>query len=416
MRNGFLKGMLTGMAVTALLFLGVYCFTGFAGRHILLSGSSGIDKSDGQSVNLKDIVTSDEFVNKCNILNSYIDAYYLNKSDIDAEDISDGMYQGIIDSIGDKYADYYNEEEYTSFMEGAKGQYGGIGTYVTQNVKTGDIVIVNPFEGAPADKAGIKSGDILTEIDGNSVIGLELDDIVAMMKGESGTSVTIGIQRDGNNLTVEVVREIVDVPTVRFEVLEDSNIGYIYISSFDEVTGKQFRKAVDELEAKNVDGLIIDLRNNGGGLIDAVVDTLDRILPEGLIMYTENNKGRDEEYFSSAEESYDKPYTVLINEYSASASEVFAGAVQDYGFGTIVGVTSYGKGVVQSIFSIKGVSDGSAIKLTTAKYFTPNGRNIDGIGITPDVEVEYDEKSIAEDDKSGIDNQMQKAIDIIKGQ
>lgn len=416
MKNGFLKGMITGMAVTALLFLGVYFFTGFAGSHILLSGNSSIDKTDGQNVNLKDIVTADEFVSKCDILNSYIDAFYLNKNDIDAKDISDGMYQGIIDSIGDKYADYYNEEEYTSFMEGAKGQYGGIGTYVSQNIKTGDIVIVNPFEGAPADKAGIKSGDILTEIDGNSVIGLELDDIVAMMKGEAGTSVTIGIQRDGSNLTVEVVREIVDVPTVSFEVLEDSNVGYIYISSFDEVTGKQFRKAVDELEAKNVDGLIIDLRNNGGGLIDAVVDTLDRILPEGLIMYTENNKGRDEEYFSSAEESYDKPYTVLINEYSASASEVFAGAVQDYGFGTIVGITSYGKGVVQSILPLKGVSDGSAIKLTTAKYFTPNGRNIDGIGITPDVEVEYDGKSIDKDDKSGIDNQMQKAIDIIKGQ
>ncbi|MDE6635101.1 MAG: PDZ domain-containing protein, partial [Lachnospiraceae bacterium] len=317
MRNGFFKGMITGIIVSALVCLGVFFLTDFVDHNILMSGRGNIGEIDGQYVSLKDIVTSDEFIGKCDVLNSYIDAYYLNKNDINAKDISDGMYQGIIDSIGDKYADYYNEEEYTSFMESAKGQYGGIGTYVTQNVKTGDIVIVNPFEGAPADKAGIKSGDILTEIDGKSVIGLELDDIVAMMKGEAGTSVTIGIQRDGNNLTVEVVREIVDVPTVSFEVLEDSNVGYIYISSFDEVTGKQFRNAVDELVAKNVDGLIIDLRNNGGGLIDAVVDTLDRILPEGLIMYTENNKGRDEEYFSSAEESYDKPYAVLINEYSA---------------------------------------------------------------------------------------------------
>ncbi|MCI8306540.1 MAG: S41 family peptidase [Lachnospiraceae bacterium] len=410
MKNSFLKGMILGMAATALLFFGTYFIMG----EIFDKAGKGLYESDEGTINLQAVVSSDEFVNKCKVLNNYINAYYINKKDISTDDICDGMYHGIIDSLGDKYADYYNSEEYNSFMENAQGRYGGIGTYVSKNAITGDIVIVNPFEGAPADKAGVKSGDILTAIDGESVVGLELDDIVTMMKGEEGTSASLGILRDGSTLTIEVVREMVDVPTVDYEVLEDGNIGYIYVSSFDSVTSDQFREAVDELEAKNVDGLIIDLRDNGGGLIDAVVDMLDRILPKGLVMYTETNKGRDEEFYSTDEESYTKPYAVIINGYSASASEVFAGAVQDYGFGTIVGTKSYGKGVVQSIFPLNGVNDGSAVKLTTAKYFTPNGRNIDGIGIEPDVVIEYDKNSTVDGGKFKIDNQIQKAIDVIK--
>lgn len=413
MKHGFLKGLVTGIAATLVVSFGVRVVSHVIGDIIEISGSIE-NESVGDDVSLKDMVTDKDFVKKCIVLNDYINEYYLNKDDISGKDISRGMFRGVMDSLGDKYAEYYDSDEYNSFMEGAKGQYGGIGTYVSQNINTGEIVIVNPFEGAPADKAGIKSGDLLVEVEGKSVQGLELDEIVSMMKGEAGTPVTLGVERDGNRLTIEVIRELVNVPTVLYEVLKESNVGYIQVSAFESVTCQQFEEAVDALEAANVDGIIIDLRNNGGGLVDSVVEMLDRILPEGLVMYTETNKGRDEEYFSTAEQSYGKPYAVLINQYSASASEVFAGAVQDFGFGTIVGTESYGKGVVQSIIPLHGVNDGSAIKITTAKYFTPKGRNIDGIGIEPDVVVEYDEDSEVEGDKFSIDNQMQRAIEVIK--
>ena len=412
MKHGFLKGLVTGIAVTLVVSFGVRMASYFVGDIFQISGRN--EEAVGGEVSFKDMVTDVEFVKKCDVLNNYINEYYLNRDEISEKDINRGMFRGVMDSLGDKYAAYYDSDEYNSFMEGAKGQYGGIGTYVTQNISTGEIVIVNPSEGAPADKAGIKSGDLLVEVDGKSVQGLELDDIVAMMKGEEGTPVTLGVERDGNKLSIEVIREMVNVPTVLYEVLKDSNVGYIQVLSFESVTCNQFEEAVNAMESANVDGIIIDLRNNGGGLVDSVVKMLDRILPEGLVMYTETNKGRDEEYFSTAEQSYSKPYAVLINQYSASASEVFAGAVQDFGYGTLVGTKSYGKGVVQSIIPLQGVNDGSAIKLTTAKYFTPKGRNIDGIGIEPDVVVEYAENSVVEGDNISIDNQMQRAIEVIK--
>lgn len=419
--KGFFKGMITGMVIMCLFFAGIS-----AGRVLMqeMNGkrvsddrkSDEEDKSEEakETVKLNEIITSPDFIEKYNFISSYIDTLYLNKEEIDAKEVEDGIFQGLIDSLGDKYADYYNKEEYDSFMEDTQGQYGGIGTYVSQDLKTGEIVIVNPFEGAPADVAGVKSGDILVEIDGESIVGMELDEVVSIMKGEPDTDVLLGVYREDEKLDIVVTRKIVDVPTVQYEVIEEDNIGYIYISSFDTITCTQFREAVDELEKKNVDGLVIDVRNNGGGLISSVVDMLDRILPEGLVMYTETNKGREEEYFSTDEEKYEKPYVVLINEYSASASEVFAGAVQDYGYGTVIGTKSYGKGVVQSIIPLNGVNDGSAIKLTVSKYFTPNGRNIDGIGIEPDVEIELDNKKVIKKGEKKIDNQVDKAIEIIK--
>ena len=321
-----------------------------------------------------------------------------------------------MNSIDDKYAQYYTPDEYNDFQETNNGQYGGIGAYVSQNSDTGDIVIVNPFDGAPAKEAGIKPGDIIVDIDGTSVVGMELSDAVTLMKGEPDTDVSVKVLRDGEYIDVNITRKVVDVPTVKHEIIENGDIGYIYVSGFDKVTSTQFRQALDDIEAKNAKALIVDIRDNGGGMLDVVVDMLDRLLPEGLLVYTETNQGRDEEYYSTNEESYDKPMAVLINGYSASASEVFAGAVQDYKAGTIIGTTSYGKGIVQSIFSLNKDGDGSAIKLTTARYYTPNGRNIHGIGITPDITVEYNEELVEERDGLYYDNQMLMAISVLKNE
>lgn len=399
MEKGFFKGVLTG-AIAAV----------FIGAVVIGIGDavSGSYKSN--------TVVDKEFEDKVNNLTSYIDTFYLDADKVKKEDLQNGMYKGLMNSIDDKYAQYYTPDEYNDFQETNNGQYGGIGAYVSQNSDTGDIVIVNPFDGAPAKEAGIKPGDIIVDIDGTSVVGMELSDAVTLMKGEPDTDVSVKVLRDDEYIDVNITRKVVDVPTVKHEIIENGDIGYIYVSGFDKVTSTQFRQALDDIEAKNAKALIVDIRDNGGGMLDVVVDMLDRLLPEGLLVYTETNQGRDEEYYSTNEESYDKPMAVLINGYSASASEVFAGAVQDYKAGTIIGTTSYGKGIVQSIFSLNKDGDGSAIKLTTARYYTPNGRNIHGIGITPDITVEYNDELVEERDGLYYDNQMLMAISVLKNE
>lgn len=399
MEKGFFKGVITG-AIAAV----------FIGAVVIGIGDavSGSYKSN--------TVVDKEFEDKVNNLTSYIDTFYLDADKVKKEDLQNGMYKGLMNSIDDKYAQYYTPDEYNDFQETNNGQYAGIGAYVSQNSDTGDIVIVNPFDGAPAKEAGIKPGDIIVDIDGTSVAGMELSDAVALMKGEPDTIVAVKVFRAGEYIDVNITRKVVDVPTVKHEIIENGDIGYIYVSGFDKVTSTQFRQALDDIEAKNAKALIVDIRDNGGGMLDVVVDMLDRLLPEGLLVYTETNQGRDEEYYSTNEESYDKPMAVLINGYSASASEVFAGAVQDYKAGTIIGTTSYGKGIVQSIFSLNKDGDGSAIKLTTARYYTPNGRNIHGIGITPDITVEYNDELAEEKDGLYYDNQMLMAISVLKNE
>ena len=399
MEKGFFKGVITG-AIAAV----------FIGAVVIGIGDavSGSYKSN--------TVVDKEFEDKVNNLTSYIDTFYLDADKVKKEDLQNGMYKGLMNSIDDKYAQYYTPDEYNDFQETNNGQYGGIGAYVSQNSDTGDIVIVNPFDGAPAKEAGIKPGDIIVDIDGTSVVGMELSDAVTLMKGEPDTDVSVKVLRDGEYIDVNITRKVVDVPTVKHEIIENGDIGYIYVSGFDKVTSTQFRQALDDIEAKNAKALIVDIRDNGGGMLDVVVDMLDRLLPEGLLVYTETNQGRDEEYYSTNEEYYDKPMAVLINGYSASASEVFAGAGQDYKAGTIIGTTSYGKGIVQSIFSLNKDGDGSAIKLTTARYYTPNGRNIHGIGITPDITVEYNEELVEERDGLYYDNQMLMAISVLKNE
>ncbi len=344
-------------------------------------------------------------------MQAYIDAYFLD--DIEQEEMENAIYSGVVEGLGDDYAAYYDEESYKDLMEKTMGNYCGIGAYVSQNVTTGAITIIEPIKGSPAQEAGLQFGDVVVKVDGIDVTQKDLSEVVSMMKGEPGTKVKLQIARPGeeNYLDITIVREEIESETVEYKML-DEKIGYITVSAFEDVTKQQFRNALKDLEKQGQEALILDLRNNGGGLLDTAVDMLDRLLPEGMVVYIQDKNGKKEEYHSSKEESFDKPVVILVNENSASASEVFAGAMQDYEKGILVGKKTFGKGIVQSVFQL---SDGTAVKLTTSKYYTPKGRNIHGTGLEPDIEVELKEGT-KKQPGSGVvvDSQMEKAIQYLQ--
>lgn len=412
MNNKFISGLLTGIIGS----MCVVCAVVFINQVVLNpSVKKNITETTQETTeSVEDTVNSrkQEIEKKIDTLARYIDQNYLD--DIDTEQLIDGIYQGFMAGLGDPYSQYYTKEDYESLMETTSGKYCGIGASVSQSYETGIITIVKPFEGGPANKAGILPGDVLYKVDDEEVTGEELEEVVTKMKGESGTKVTLEIVRDGETepLSFEVTRAEIEVPSIEYEMLEDS-IGYIAVSAFEENTDEQFKTAIDKLEKEGMKGLIVDLRDNGGGLVDTVVNMLDCFLPTGdMIVYTKDKNGSGQEYKAKNEDQLDIPLAVLINGNSASASEIFAGAVQDYGIGSLVGTTSFGKGIVQNVIPM---SDGTALKLTIAKYYTPNGRNIHKIGIEPDVEVELsDEAKKLVTIPLEKDNQLQKAIGVVK--
>jgi len=297
-------------------------------------------------------------------------------------------------------------------QESTAGQYVGIGASLTQDTDTGIITIIRCFEGTPSEEAGLLPGDILYKINDTEVTGMELSTVVSMIKTEEGETIRLSVARDGETdyLEFDVERREVEIPTVSYEMLEDK-IGYIAITEFDTVTEEQFNLALADLESQGMEKLVIDLRDNLGGVLQTVCSMLEQMLPEGLIVYTETKDGERTEYKSDGKHEFQKPLVVLMNENSASASEIFAGAIKDYGIGTLVGVTTYGKGIVQRIVNL---DDGTAVKLTIAKYYTPKGNDIHGTGVEPDVEVKLDEslkqKTTIEKEE---DNQLQKAIEVL---
>lgn len=363
--------------------------------------------------NEEDDYSYDKIVEKLSLLKMLIDTYYLDE--VDPENFATGIYRGFIASLNDPYSTYYTKGEYSNLLESSSGVYYGIGAVVSQDVKTGIITVVKPYEGTPAYNAGLLPNDIIYKVNGEEVTGKDLTEVVSKIKGKEGTEVVITIYRDGVDEPMDftIVRQKINIPTIEFEMLDSRNkIGYIQITEFDEITVSQFSDAVSQLERKGMKGLIIDVRDNPGGLLNSVVKILDRLIYKGLLVYTEDKNGQREEKYADDSKQFNKPIVVLINENSASASEIFAGALQDYEKATIVGTTSFGKGIVQSVIPL---TDGTAVKLTISKYYTPKGRNIHGTGITPDVEIELDEElkkmvTIPHDQ----DNQLQKAIEIIK--
>ena len=322
---------------------------------------------------------------KVNDLSSLIKAYYYE--DVDEQTLTDGMYKGLFASLGDPYSAYYTEEEYEEMLISASAQYNGIGAVLQQDPDTMQVHIVKVYDGTPAQEAGLKAGDQVLSVEGMEAHSMELSELVTHIRGKENSKVRLVVTREGEfeERTFKVKRAKVDVPTVESMMLVD-NIGLVIINEFGKATAASFIEAIEQLQAEGMEKVIIDLRDNPGGMLASVTQVLDYILPEGLIVYMEDKYGNRQEERSDAEQYLDLPMAVLINGTSASCSEVFAGAIRDYDYGTLIGTTTFGKGIVQTV---RPLSDNSAIKLTTARYFTPKGENIHGTGIEPDIEVKY---------------------------
>ena len=345
---------------------------------------------------------------KLDQIQDIIDTYYLYEDEVDEEALREGVYAGYVEALGDPYSVYYTKEEKEALLEGIEGTYTGIGAAMLQNAETGEVVVSKVYDDSPAEEAGMKSGDIIYQVDDRMIGSETLEEVVTWIRGEEGTDVALHILREGEELTLTATRRQLEVPTVEAE-MKDDQTGYIYVSEFDTVTLGQFEKALKELETQGMQGLIIDLRGNPGGNVVTVTEMLKLLLPKGTILTVKDKNGDVQEYKSDGAHEFTKPLVVLVNQYSASASEIFAGAVKDYGVGKIVGKTTFGKGIVQNVI---GLQDGSAMKITMAEYFTPSGKSIHKKGVTPDVEVEYE----ADPEDPLADNQLERALEVIKEQ
>lgn len=376
---------------------------------VLLLFLVGVVELNGQK--LGKLASTSSFIDektleKIDVLEKYIDTYYYE--DVDDEDLENGLYYGIMSGVGDPYTVYYTPEEFKEMQASWNGNYEGIGAYLKMNTEVGYPQIESFIEGGSAKECGLISpGDYIVAVEGEEVYGQTLDEVVSKIRGPEGTSVTITFEGGDGKYDVTLDRRKIDTPTIEVSEKEDG-IWYIQIKEFDSVTTEQFREAYQQAKDGNMKGLIIDLRGNPGGNLDVVVDICREILPKGLIVYTEDKYGQRNEYSCNGDNEINVPLAVLIDGGSASASEIMAGAIKDYGIGTLIGTKTYGKGIVQSILPL---TDGSAVKITTSKYYTPNGNNIHKIGIEPDEEVKFDSDKYLEDET---DNQLDYALDYLK--
>ena len=330
---------------------------------------------------------------------------------MDQETLQNGAYHGIFDSLEDPYSQYFTPEEYAEYSSVVNGNFGGIGAGLQKDADTGEVVVTKIYKDSPAEKGGIKEGDIIVSADGHKGVNYSLEDYVSKyLRGDEGTEVNLVISREGEEIEVTLVRDIIEVETVAYKMLDD-NIGYISISQFTGSTDKEFEKAFEELESQGMTAVIYDLRNNGGGIVDTATNILDYLLPKGTVMYTMDKAGNRRDYNSGASHK-EIPTVVLVNGNTASSAEIFTGAIRDFEYGTIIGTQTYGKGIVQTSFKLQ---DDSAVKLTTHKYYTPNGECIHGQGITPDIVLEYEFLG-GEDDEYAVefDNQLQKALEVLR--
>lgn len=407
-------GLLSGLLISVFIVCCVLCGKMFivpAGEYeqgsVQASGESGGKTGNLGRLNHDSEDFDDEVIEKVNLLKSAIEYYYVE--DLDQDVLADGLYSGLMNSLGDPYAEYYTPEQWIAMQNSTEGIYYGIGAYMKKDTVTGYPQITGIIRDTPAEEAGILIDDYIYEVDGTDVFDMNLSDVTAMIKGPEGTTVSLTVIRPstGEEFSMTIERRKVETPTVEYKMLE-GNIGYISISEFDAVTVDQFAEALAVVKGNGMEGLILDLRGNPGGSLSAVVEIARMLLPKGLIVYTEDKYGERNEYTCDGQKCLDVPMVVLVNGGSASASEILAGAIKDYGTGTLLGTTTYGKGIVQRLIAL---DDGSAIKLTVSHYYTPLGNDIHKVGIVPDVELEFDADAYEKDET---DNQLDRAIELLQ--
>ncbi|WP_051437816.1 S41 family peptidase [Eubacterium xylanophilum] len=354
--------------------------------------------------------------NKTRIISDCIEKYY--QGEYDEQKLIDGAASGMVDALGDKYSCYYSKSEYKDKKDQINGQYVGIG--VTMQQKDNErIKVVSVNENGPAAKAGMQVGDVILKLDGVDYTSKKIKDLTDVIKNDKNKNKTfvITVERTGEdgkaqNIDIKVVTDTVKVVSVASEMID--GYGYIRIATFDNETDDQFKKKVDDLEKQGAKGLLIDLRDNGGGIVDSAINMLNRLLPKGKLITEKSKRGEDVEYTSDDEQKYDKPIVVLVNGNSASASEIFAGSLRDRAGVKLVGTKTYGKGVVQSVISLED-SCGGGLKLTTSEYFLPNGETIHKKGLTPDIVEEYKKQSEGAYSKDQ-DSVLQKGLEVLKAQ
>lgn len=395
--RGLAVGLASSCAILLVVFGSVKIYQTYRVYGRLASGNSAETES----------VANEKTTEKLGVLENTIKQYFWQ--DVDESTLEEGVYKGLLESLDDPYSVYYTHDELVQLQQQTEGIYYGIGAYISQDNEMGYVRVSKIIKNTPAEASGLQQDDYIYKVDGEDMQGKDSSYVVSKIKGEAGTKVTITVVREGatDPIDIEVERQKIESPTVEYQML-DNDMAYIQITEFDLVTTEQFEEAYKQAQADGMKGLILDLRSNPGGNLSTVCDIARMILPKGLIVYTEDKYGKREEYTCDGANQIKVPLVVLTNGYSASASEILAGAVKDYGIGTLVGTTTYGKGIVQKVINL---SDGSAVKLTVSNYFTPNGNNIHKIGIDPDVEVEFD----AEQYKNGVDNQLEKAKEVLAG-
>ena len=402
-KHGFFLGVLTSMICFALVLAGGKMILKKTGQ-LLVIGEAGASSISGASL------LDSKVAQKIDEIYTYMNIYYYGK--FEKQDIYNAMYSGVLESLGDPYSVYYTPEEYKDLQVSTSGTYYGIGAGVSQNLTTMEVTITKVYRGTPSEEAGLKNGDMILSVEDIQATSVEVSELVQHIRGEEGTKVHMVIYRPstGETLEFDVERRHVELPSIEGELLEDG-IGYIQITEFQEKTDEQFAAMVAQLKKEGAKGLIIDVRANPGGLLRTVTELLDQVLPEGLLVYVQDKYGNRQNYTSNAA-CLDLPIVVLVDENSASASEIFAGALKDYEYATLVGKTTYGKGIVQNIIRL---SDGDAMKITIAKYFTPKGNDIHKIGVAPDVEVDYKYSGPENEnyDKQ-YDSQFLKALEVMK--
>lgn len=420
--RSFWVGVLTGCIVSAFVAVIVLCISIYRQRMAQQepaaievavptqqqSRDSGLVRISPGKVPDGSVLQDKEVIGKIGALESIIDESFIDSVSDNA--IENGIYSGIMEALDDPYAEYYTPEEWIEMQNDTQGIYYGIGAYLVKDLETLYPRITGVIKNTPALESGLLEDDYIVEIDGTDVYDMDLSEVVSMIRGPEGTKVHLTIVRgevgDREELEYDVERRKVETPTVEYENKGDG-IAYIAIGEFDVVTIDQFQEALDQAKADQMKGLVLDLRSNPGGSLGACVQIARMILPKGTIVYTEDKNGDQDVYESDGTQELDVPMVVLVNGNSASAAEILAGAIKDYDKGVLLGTTTYGKGIVQRIFTL---TDGSAVKLTISHYYTPLGNDIHKVGIVPDEELKFDGEAYRED---GTDNQLDRAIEIL---
>lgn len=395
--KSFWKGLVVGLG--AALLVSVLAFTSVKVYQTFRTIGNAAKKETQESV------ANSGTIEKLAVLEDTIQEYFWQ--DVTEETLEEGIYKGILEALDDPYSVYYTNEELMELQQETEGIYYGIGAYISQKTDMGYVQISKVIKNTPAEESGFLKDDYIYKVNGEDMLDQDSTYVVSKIKGEEGTKVVVTVIREGvdDPIDIEVERRKIETPTVEYEMLENS-MAYIQIAEFDLVTASQFETAYKQAKQDGMKGLILDLRGNPGGNLSTVCDIARMLLPKGLIVYTEDKYGERVEYTCDGSRQIEVPMTVLTDGYSASASEILAGAIKDYGIGTLVGTTTYGKGIVQKVINL---SDGSAVKLTVSTYYTPKGNNIHKIGVIPDVEVEFDAEQYA----AGVDNQLEKAEEIL---